>query len=306
MDCMAGFCLGDDPDPGAIGIYIASTINAENCFGDEVYSDTDGDGLADICEENIAATFNPELRYCSCDVVWGGEPVYVVKPVTYANGQRVVRIMYMPAYYADGGDYYWGGGHFGDSEAIILDVRYDPDTEHWTVNAIFLSQHTSYFFYIYGNGYDEDGDNFFDEHVNINSTWFNPLLQWTDGLYPDQFDYVGDKGGGVPIIWVAPSKHANYPNEAACDDGGGRVGFGEDDCYGNASFAYMSLSDGSVGPRNLGSSGSHRLNCLATNNPVMEPYNHPECFWTDAHFTGWSGNTDWSTPYSLRLGVWNF
>lgn len=301
--CQAGFCGGGDPNPTAIGIYIASTITESAFFGDAL-TDTDGDGLADICEENIAATFNPELRYCSCDVTWGHEPVYVVKPATYGDGKRVVRIMYMPSYYADGGVDNWGGAHPGDSEAIVLDVRYDPDTEHWILNAAMLSQHIAYFWYLAGSGSNEDGEHVWWETWNTAGLDINWHV--TDGLYPDQFDYVNGHGGGVPIVWVAPNKHANYPSAAACDDGGGLAGFGEDNCQGNSLFAYMSLSDGTNGARNLGSSASKRLNCIASYSPPIELNHHPECFSTDPKFTGWSGLANGATPYSLRLSVWNF
>jgi hypothetical protein len=76
-DYSAGFCCGtecQDRYPDSIGIYIAPTITVNACFGNEM-TDADNDGLADVCETELAGAFNPELRYSSGDEVWGGEPV---------------------------------------------------------------------------------------------------------------------------------------------------------------------------------------------------------------------------------------
>jgi hypothetical protein len=280
--------------------------------GDE-YSDVDGDGLADICESSLAQAFNPELRYCSCDAAWGGEPVYVAtKVLVYtpsAGVQYVARIMYMPAYYNDAGDatdgcWYgffndplsWFGqtgcsGHHGDSEAIVLDVRYESTSTHWVLNAAYLSQHTSYqWFYAGSSGsYSEDDNLFGDAQGNVP----------TPSQYPAQFGYYNGVSGGAPIVWVAIDKHANYASEADCNSGGKFSG--HDSCQSNNSFAFMSLSDGSNGQRNLGSSLAHLLDCLPSNNPAVQINNHSECFWENFLFTGWSGAQPAATPYLKRL-----
>jgi hypothetical protein len=129
---------------------------------------------------------------------------------------------------------------------------------------------------------------------------------WTIGTYPHMFGYYGGKLGGAPIVWVAIDKHANYPSEVACNSGGGWNGFGNDNCMGNNSFTFMSLSDGVVGPRNLGSAAAQRMNCVASNNPAEQVNNHPECFWNNVRFTGWSGAAPDAAPYLTRLSGWRY
>ena len=289
-------------------------------------TDADNDGLADECETMLAAAFNPELRYSSHDEVWGGEPVWVAKAQLVFNQsvgfQNVVRIMYMPAYYNDLGnpydcwkgfwDYFvhflgWGdcAGHYGDSEAILLDVRYEPGSQHWILNSAYLSQHTGYQWFNAGNtgSYGENDDLYSEAYGNVK----------TPGTYPTALSYYNGKPGGAPIIWVSIDKHANYANERDCNNGGGFAGIGKDDCQMNDSFMFMALSDGMVGQRNLGSSTTKFISCLESNNPATHqisppgPPWHQECFWDPNYtFSGWSGANPSSTPYGNRLVRWRF
>lgn len=314
-DCAAGFCQGSDPYPDSVGVYISSTINQASCINSDIYQDTDGDGLADICEQNLADTFNPSLRYCGCDLAWGGEPTYAAQPVQVTSGVWVIRIMYMPSYYNDAGDDRpcVGGlvtlceGHYGDSEAILLDVIYNSNTQHWVLNSAYLSQHEGYMWY---NGSSRAP---FPETVGGYEMheWYGAnTLPVVAGQYPTAFSY--NHPGGAPIIWVSPNKHANYADETECNNGGGWWLFAHDNCSSNASFTQMYLYDNNVGPRNVGSTGTRLMNCVSSYSPFYQPNNHPECYWTDDHFTGWtgingSGQQTASPGYKVRLlDQWGF
>jgi hypothetical protein len=303
-ECQYGYCQ-PDPYPDSIGLYVASSVTEGDCFGD-VYTDADEDGLGDTCENALAEAFNPMLKYSSSEPAWGGEPVFVAKPVTYGNYQRVVRIMYMPAYYNDGGTsscplpadpFGLCQPHIGDSEAILIDVRYDDNTEHWIANVVMLSQHTGYTWFRGSSSGDigETDDEAADD--------FTTYSTWTTGTYPTALTYVGDIPGGAPIVWVSRRKHANYPDGIACNSGGA---FGLDSCYSNTENYFMPLLEGGNGPRNLGSSTANLMNCVATYNSSMETWEHDECFWDDSLFTGWSGQSTDTHPYLWRLNLWGY
>lgn len=117
--------------------------------------------------------------------------------------------------------------------------------------------------------------------------------------YPDAYR-------GYPRIWVAEGKHANYGDDADCENGG----FGDSDtCYGADSFARVITSTFT----NLGSRAHHTgaQDCMPSSNTSYQYYGSGrlECYWTYSDFRGWiptSVGGDPSTPYSHVLGHMGF
>lgn len=154
--CDEGFCTDDDPSPTSPGYYVSYTVTAETCFGG-VHTDVDQDGLSDQCEHNLAYLFSPELIYSSTDFI-GGEVRWAARPLF--DGIQLVRVLILPSYYVDRGSTHPlcnnsigdgpCSGHFGDSEAIALDIYFDPATQHWVLHRAFYSAHDHY--NAYGRG----------------------------------------------------------------------------------------------------------------------------------------------------------
>jgi hypothetical protein len=165
-------------------------------------------------------------------------------------------------------------GHAGDSEAIFVEIRLTPHDNRWKTEGIFLSAHC------FGRS---GGD----------CRWYRDadLLQfeWQDG---------------VPVIWVAAGRQANYPTRTACDRGHSSIDtcdrntlsyrFPTDDARKNIGSAqYPQGRDaGCVRPADLGSQSKlHR--------PDVE-----ECIWSrDRRFRGWQGEQAGAgtTPYGRYL-----
>ena len=304
---MAGFC-GSDPHPEAVGVYIASTITASACTGGEM-QDTDLDGLADLCEQTLADAFDPWLRYNSSDIAWGKEASYAGKPY-WRNGILVVRILYMPSYYYDAGTFdvnclqglFDCAGHYGDSEAIVLEVYYNAATQHWILNDAVLSHHTSYTM-AYGNSHSDfaEGNPIFHIPVNGDSALVDKAV--TMESYPTDVTYThGGRLGGAPDVWVAVNKHSNYVNQSDCTAGG----HGTDRCSADA-WEQMWLHDKYVGSRNVGSDVVHLMDCVPARIPPTSYWGYQECYWTGVNFAGWSGISAPVSPgYRVRLTAWGF
>jgi hypothetical protein len=128
--CQLG-CADPDPFPEAPGIFVGNLLSDDNCLG-AGWSDYDLDGLADLCEEQLAWAFRPELSYFSEDYV-DREPRWVARPL----GTDSVRIGYLFSYYRDMGDNQLGGGHWGDSERLWVDLWYDSGTKHWVTGQLY-------------------------------------------------------------------------------------------------------------------------------------------------------------------------
>ncbi len=75
---------------------------------------------------------------------------------------------------------------------------------------------------------------------------------------------------GYPRVWVARNKHASYPRERTCNNGGT---LGSDDCSDNIDEARVLVDR----YRNLGSYQHQFLNCVTSENPISYP--GTECFW---------------------------
>lgn len=277
--CQLG-CLDEDPnpEPNSIGIYLGSGVTEDLCFGGG-QTDNDADGLSTFCERALAQAFAPQLYYAHNDNV-GREPRWAAMPI---NGTQV-RIAYLLAYYVDNGPLLscgilhepvtliWGDdacdGHWGDSEAITLDVQFDPALEHWVLQRAQLSTHHEYRIFSARHGY--------------------PSL------------YYPEHPGGYPRIWIAFSKHANYESDSACDSGGT---LNSDECLSDT-FARVEAG----GNLDIGSRASHTSSqdCVGSANPVYAGNGVTECFWTDRRFTGWSGASPNAGSYVDRLANLGF
>jgi hypothetical protein len=257
--------------------------------------DRDLDGLDDACELALAQAFAPEMvvdpRDCSWDASappgrLGGGYLFAVQGVP--DG-RTIRVAYLPGYYRDCG---WEGlpcltraagcsAHDGDSEIVVVQVRYDPTTARWLTDAVFLSAHC------FGRS---DG-----------------RCRWYEADELRQFAWSGTQLG-APRVWVAKGKHGNYPSPGACDSGHWYY----DSCDRNtAAYRFPVL----VSAQNIGSrrrplperDGAARAGCLTAAHLVWSGAapntGTHECFWDpSAPFHGWQrlrGRP--ATPYATVL-----
>lgn len=270
--CHEGFCGGEDDPPPVVdppGVYLGTGITASKCYvSGSVSTDLDHDNLADICEANLALSFAPLLQYSSGDDI-RGEPYWAAQKIMVGYEPRV-EILYLLNYYYDLGVVSTSytacklgsgaellaecDGHHGDSEWIRLDVKYDLEYKRWVLVRAVLSVHTSTYDYSAGN---------------------NPYVM--------QLEYPANPGW-YPRVWVAISKHGNYPSVAACNGGGGAGIAPFDSCESNNSTMRVYAP----ATRNIGSWQYQLKNCVATtdyfralNNPA------PECLWTAPLFYGW-------------------
>lgn len=118
--------------------------------------DPDNDGVDNGCENALAATFAPQMIF-TVDCDWdygigrmGGEYYFAVERKPSSPG-FLVRIAYLPAYYRDCGVpaqrislchlFASCNPHTGDSEFMIVDVKYEPSSNHWVTQTVFLSAH---------------------------------------------------------------------------------------------------------------------------------------------------------------------
>jgi len=262
-------CGGTDPNPGAPGVYLG-LLDPTECAESR---DTDQDGLGDICEENLAWAFAPELAYAHGDNV-GREPHWVARPLP--NGGA--RIGYLLSYYVDWGvddplceqnvtPSSWCRGHAGDSEEIYLDVFYDPTTQHWVLQTAHYSAHGDYNTYSAGpNG------------------------------YPDALTYPSHQGA-YPRSYVSYQKHANYASDGECD----AAQWGFEECVPDR-FArvYAGLEV------NLGTRSYPMQDCMASSNPLYSDNGVIECYWTGARFSGWQGYQPDTDPYGPKLAGFGF
>jgi hypothetical protein len=289
-------CPGDidpDPEPAALGYYMGALTTPANCFnanGTNI-NDPDWDGMDNGCEQRLADKFRPALSLApsnyDCDPT--PEPYWAAK--YFPAGGNMVRIAYLMAYHRDCGDRSLGSGllqkvgilltlngfiegafrsfnlsistddpgdsHAGDSEWIMVNLRYNISTKHWYVSSMKTSAH-------YGTAADGTRETS------------------TGGIQVP----AGSVAGGFPRVWVAAKKHANYPSRAACNTGRGPFGAAKDNCDSNIPdtrrvyFHYL---------RNVGSMRGNLINlgtCVKSEQPLFYP--GTECFWKqNDYFYGW-------------------
>jgi len=267
--CQLG-CTETDPNPSAPGVFLGSGVTPDVCSDG---TDSDGDGVEDFCERNLAAAFAPQLAYSQADNV-GREPHWVARPLS----EDEVRVGYLLSYHVDNGtqDPYscmnflpstWCWGHAGDSEDIFLDVQYDWSSQHWVLKTAFYSRHSNHGVY------------------NAGSNGYPQAL-----VYPNH-------PGAYPRAYVSFSKHANYASQPECD----AAQYGFEDCFPNA---YARVAAGAS--LNLGSRTVQRLNCMASSDPFYSGNGAIECYWTGSQFAGWQTFQPASDPYSPKMSSFGF
>jgi hypothetical protein len=279
-----------DPDPSAPGYWLGTTVTTDACISPNGVgiNDIDGDGLSDYCEKMLALTFAPERVYDPLDNI-GGEPRLAARAV----GDSVV-LAYLFAYYMDFGSevtaqcklpwiipFLGGalpcGGHNGDSEQIMLVVRYDPSTDHWVL------KRARYF-----------------HHEGASDFPTDPAGYAANMEYPD------GKLGGYPRVWISMRKHASYATQIGCNLG---AFAGTDTCNGNTVYERISASPN----QNIGSRAYHTSaqDSTITYNSLYAYYGggRIETFWTDRPFRGWvpdSVGGGEASSYSTRLALMGF
>lgn len=214
-------CPPDVSGGGSPSVGIRLSRSWDQCITPSL--DTDGDGLDDECEVEIARAFAPMLIVTVGECNWdagldrvGGEYYYGVK--RWGSNANKVRVAYMPAYYRDCGS----EGHTGDSEFILVDVALQAGTSTiWTFEGAFLSAHCNAMKY----GLDSDPDCQYWGHA----FWDGGTVR--DGLVSHQSgSYVDQVPRGAPFVHVSNGKHANYYSSDKCNNSlAGQAGV--DYCY---------------------------------------------------------------------------
>lgn len=251
-------------------------------------TDSDGDGLTDECELNLATAFAPVLMQSSTRCTppparpRSGIPGGYLHAVQRVGG--AIRLVYMPAYYRDCG---WSGAkciladcapHAGDSEIIAIDLL--PRAGSLAVGRIFLSAHC------FGR-------------IRSDCRWYEgeelAAFAWTESE------------PAAPVVWVADGRHANYPSRAACERGHLRF----DTCEGTAlAFRFPVVPARNVGSRERPIRElERRAGCVS--GAWIEPGElllvgpeEVECFWDpEWRFRGWQGAGEGVTAYGRYLEV---
>lgn len=278
-DCSSSPPVGD-PCPGCAGIFLGAGFTWSSCTG-QFINDGDFDGLDDYCENQLAISFRPMMSVNPYDQELGHEPYWAA-----TQEDLSIKIMYMPAYYEDGGNSFdcnpapppFGSGvecdpHLGDNEFIVAYVNYSASDKHWILNHEFMSAHygcTSIF-------------------VTCDFSADYPRL----GPYYDAPLEFPLKHGWYSRVYVARDKHANYSQRASCNAGAVNA---TDSCVENYDAYRLQV----LSYRNVGSWVQDFLDATASqSNPLTRP--GTEWFWTDQPFCGWSvtsGGRGGCTPNS--------
>jgi hypothetical protein len=269
---------------GQIGIAIAG-INPSVCADTISYSDSDHDGMNDQCEEKLAEAFAPFLLQSRVppffDVASGrsiGDYYHAVRaPKCNANGCDDIRIAYMMAYYfdggTDGGSGTLDGGHNGDSEFIMIDVRYDAPTTRYVARSVFLSAHCG------------------STTMGVSTA---PSCKWFDAT---SFTSLGLILGGAPEVWSAKGSNANYRSYSECE-GGTYI----DNCDRNSAGTRFPVSF----DYNVGSYYYSPRNVHARRYPASASASQTESFWIALPFHGWQDTGEGETSYATILGDFGF
>jgi len=251
-------------------------------------NDVDGDGVDEHCEFRLAWTFRPEMRSYKWDDV-SGEPYYAVEKI---DGRY--RILYMLGYYEDFGytstwHPFTSPGHIGDSEFVILDVTYEPSTQHWVLDNAILSCH-----YL---------------APSVLFVGFDCTQAWA----PQHLDYPEDYRW-YPRIHVSVNKHANYPSDSSCDSGQ----IGAEDCPSPSVTWRVPVAQAwNVGsweqpaPDNPHNAWGNAYTCVQSRDEqqrVLFGRSDKECFWDNGpvDFGAWMPVVTGVTSYSVILEAFGF
>jgi hypothetical protein len=317
-----GYC-GEDPDPNpdSVGVYVSQYVTDETCLDTESSEDLDQDGFTDYCELRLAESFAPTLVYSQYDDI-GQEPAFAVKSLGVHNGRLMALVMYMLSEYIDQGTTWChelfapeskACGHFGDSEAIVLRVRYEASTMHWVTDAAWFSQHEGYGVYCGGTTawpYVYSSEGLMVPNDDVYSHGAEGTCDFGSGsTYPPSLEYTGN-AGGVPVVHVSISKHANYSTEDDCNGGNPFTilfDIWSDTCNGDSSMTV----DVPGMSRNVGASDHHEyfLDCRESGLPALAQFHEEECYWSNPEggFGGWSGAVPRAPDsHAHRLNGWVF
>ena len=210
-------------------------------------TDSDGDGLSDKCEYEVAWAFSPTMMVHPNDDVTRDE-YFVVMP----GAGNSIMIFYAFGYHRDNGIPFcacpeWlGGKHVGDSEFIVMEITPARGSDNeWGLVYAYLSAHRG--------------------RLTDSSVLAGGWNMETDD-------------DGRPVVWVSEGKHANYISQSACDDGAG----GFDSCDNNTESTrfWVSSDDnlGQINKRSFSSCGVPSRN---------RGLSRTECFWDYGKFYGW-------------------
>lgn len=230
--------------------------------------DTDGDGLLQQCEADLAHAFRPFLQWDQGEESSNKQGYFAVKR---GGTSTEVKIMYLMGYFADSGHDIAGGAHDGDSEFLVFTVSYRNGW--WRMSTAFLSAHWGVY------GWDSSSTRSIDEFQR-----------------PDGTPYAR------PKIWIAEDKHANYSSQSKCDEGANYA----DNCD-QPITALESLgvpADRNIGNRESGT--TQLLNCVVRTSHGGGG-TKDECLWTYGEFSGWQNlHSKNSTGYTTILDAFNF
>ena len=301
-DCMEG-CADPDPAPTYPGYFLGTGVTPYKCTQGG-HNDLDNDGFSDFCENWIGTAFAPQLYYWNGDYV-DREPRWALRSLT--PGGDKVRIAYLFSYYRDEGPVIWcplGGeicnGHNGDSEMIVVDLRYVGGVkQHWVTDSAFFMQHEwmGYVKRLPGDIYPTDiyvatlvwdGGSFVIENI----PWDPPL----EATYPD-------RPGGYLRVFVSQGKHASFFHAEECR----HAAHGYDRCESLNSLARLAVDWNN----NLGSGWSPFTDCVGAASPAHPYYGseREECYWQEVPFRGWfpeSIGGGQAGAYAAKLAAWGF
>ena len=269
LDTDCGGTVGPSVPP--VPRWLENGYNLEDCRNTDIGGgDSDGDGLNDTCEYDVAEAFAPIMMVDSDDDISRDE-YWVVMP----GQEDRIMVFYAFGYHDDTGY----NGHTGDSEFVVMDVI--PATERdqpWGVLEAFLSAH-----------YGED----------------LPTVDDSDWIYGSDMEVDPDVVfGGRPVVWVAKGKHANYSTRAKCNNGGASIPSigGVDTCeHNNTATLFGVYQDG-----NLGQVDNRAYPTCKVPSRHSRLTGRYECFWAHGRFYGWQGGGEGSTGYRYHLAAFGF
>jgi hypothetical protein len=262
-----------DPSPGAPGIWLGNAYSAQSCYADYNYpiTDSDHDWLDDECEFQLARAFAPAMAISPGDYCPGGEPYWTAK---YFDNQQpynwgaFVRIGYMPGYYQDCGAL----GHAGDSEFMMLAVKYNTTTRHWEAWEAYMSAHEG---------------------------TFNAASDYTPNPSRLLLEFP-TRSLAYPRVWIARGKHGFYRTRNECDT---RALF-NDTCPDNVVMGRMRV----YRFRNAGSAfvDNFPAGVLSDDLDLRNLVGRREYFYNSHAFGGWQPAASGVTPYATMLGGYFF
>ena len=233
------------------------------------YSDTDGDGLDQWCEEALARAFRPYMAIDPYDQDARREEYWAAYPAE--DGANQIQLFYAFSYYYDRGSYNWFNAkpHQGDSEFLVVRVQYFSNG-YWQVRSAFFAAH-----------------------------WRSP----TDASQNVTWDHIEYRGPrrGRSLVYVSWDKHASYNTLLACDRGA----YSTDTCDGNRLVVGDPRYEAEVvwwanlgnPPAYFNINGVERyypgapalIDCISAREISS---NRSECFWSGPDFRGWQ-QADW-------------